>query len=90
VDALAPLERPQEQERAVDGEHQLFGFPTTQANAVVAPIYPKAMPTILTTPEEVDRWLEAEAIDALALQRPLPDDALRIVAKGKKEDGVAA
>ncbi len=48
------------------------------------------MPAILTTPKEVDRWLKAEAIDALTLQRPLPDDALRIVAKGEKEDGVAA
>jgi hypothetical protein len=28
--------------------------------------------------------------DALALQRPLPDDALRIVASGENEDGVAA
>ena len=28
----------------VEGEHQLFGFLTTEANAVVAPIYPKAMP----------------------------------------------
>jgi putative SOS response-associated peptidase YedK len=70
----------------VDGNHELFGFLTTEANAVVAPIHPKAMPVILTSPEEADRWLEAETADALALQRPLPDDALRIVAKGEKED----
>ena len=25
--------------------------------------------------------------DALVLEKPLPDDALRIVAKGEKEDG---
>ena len=59
---------------------------TTEANAVVAPIHPKAMPVILTSPAEVDRWLEADTPDALALQRPLPDDALRIVARGEKED----
>ncbi len=29
-------------------EHQLFGFLTTEANAIVAPIHPKAMPVILT------------------------------------------
>ena len=74
----------------VGGEHQLFGFPTTEANATIAPIHPKAMPVILTTPAEFDRWLEADTLDALALQRPLQDDALRIVAKGEKEDGVAA
>jgi putative SOS response-associated peptidase YedK len=45
------------------------------------------MPVILTTPEEFDLWLEGDTLDALALQRPLPDDALRIVAKGQKEDG---
>jgi putative SOS response-associated peptidase YedK len=28
----------------VDAEHQLFGFLTTEANAIVAPIHPKAMP----------------------------------------------
>jgi putative SOS response-associated peptidase YedK len=35
---------------------------------------------------EAGQWLEADTLDALALQRPLPDDALRIVAKGEKED----
>ncbi len=70
----------------VEGRHELFGFLTTEANAIVAPIHPKAMPVILTVAEEFDRWLEADAIDALKLQRPLPDEALRIVAKGEKED----
>jgi putative SOS response-associated peptidase YedK len=71
----------------VDGQHELFGFLTTEPNAVVAPIHPKAMPVILTTPAEVDLWLSADAPKALELQRPLPDDALRIVASGEKEDG---
>ncbi len=70
----------------VEGNHELFGFLTTEANAVLAPIHPKAMRVILTSSAEVDLWLEAETTDALALQRPLPDDALRIVAKGEKED----
>ena len=43
----------------VEGDHELFGFLTTEANAIVAPIHPKAMPVILTTPAEVDLWLEA-------------------------------
>jgi hypothetical protein len=64
----------------VDGQHELFGFLTTEANAVVAPIHPKAMPVILTTAEEVDLWLLADAPKALELQRPLPDDIMRIVA----------
>ena len=46
------------------------------------------MPVILTRPDEVDRWLEADMPDVLALQRPLPDDALMIVASGEKEDGL--
>jgi putative SOS response-associated peptidase YedK len=70
----------------VEGEHELFGFLTTEANATVAPIHPKAMPVILTTPEEVDLWLGAETPQALKLQRPLPDEILRIVARGEKED----
>jgi hypothetical protein len=44
------------------------------------------MPLIPTTPAEFDRWLQADTVDALALERPLPDGALRIVARGEKED----
>jgi putative SOS response-associated peptidase YedK len=69
------------------GSMSCSAFLTTEANAVVAPIHPKAMPIILTTPEEVDLWLLADAPKALELQRPLPDDALRIIASGEKEDG---
>ena len=42
------------------------------------------MPVILTTPDEVDDWLAAAMADAVALQRPLPDERLRIVAKGER------
>jgi putative SOS response-associated peptidase YedK len=45
------------------------------------------MPVILTRPEEVDLWLAADAPKALELQRPLPDDALKIVVSGEKRTG---
>jgi putative SOS response-associated peptidase YedK len=44
------------------------------------------MPVILTTPDEVETWMTAPPDEALKLQRPLPDRALRIVARGVKED----
>ena len=67
--------------------NDLFAFLTTEPNAEVAPVHPKAMPVILSTREEIDLWLTAPTQDALALQRPLPDGALKIVARGAKKDG---
>jgi hypothetical protein len=47
-------------------------FGSAEPNSVVGPIHPKAMPVILTTPDEVETWLTAPAAEALKLQRSLP------------------
>jgi putative SOS response-associated peptidase YedK len=66
--------------------NDIFAFLTTEPNAEVGAIHPKAMPVILTTPDEVKAWMTAPPDEALKLQRPLPDGSLRIVARGVKED----
>jgi putative SOS response-associated peptidase YedK len=64
----------------------LFAFLTTTPNAEVGAVHPKAMPAILTTREAIEQWLQAPWAEAKHLQRPLPDGALTIVARGTKQD----
>ena len=64
----------------------LFGFLTTEANAEVARHHSKAMPVILTAPDEWETWMTAPWEVAAQLQRPLPDGSLTIVARGPRQD----
>ena len=66
--------------------NDIFAFLTTEPNKEVGAIHPKAMPVILTTPEEIETWMTAPTEQALTLQRPLPDSSLQIVARGLKKD----
>lgn len=68
----------------------LYGFLTTEPNREVGAVHPKAMPVILTNPEEIEVWLNASWDEARTLQRPLPDGALEIVARGEKKDETPA
>ncbi len=54
-----------------------FAMVTCDPNALVAPIHPKAMITILR-PEDHDRWLTGSLDDVTALQQPYADGQMTV------------
>jgi len=68
--AFAGIWRPTERGNA-------YGFLTTEPNAVVAPIHPKAMPVILHD-EDYDRWLSAPWEELKEAVAPYPSQLMRV------------
>ncbi|WP_292042599.1 MULTISPECIES: SOS response-associated peptidase [unclassified Brevundimonas] len=56
----------------------LFAFLTTEPSEPVKSVHPKAMPVILTEPDEIEKWMTAPWEEARRLQKPLPADALQM------------
>lgn len=57
----------------------VFAFLTTAPSEPVKAVHPKAMPVILTDPEEIAAWMRAPWAEAKGLQRALPDGVLEII-----------
>jgi len=75
--------------KPIPGAHLVYGFLTTEPNAVVEPIHDKAMPVVLTTEEEREVWMRAPWDEAK--ETDATGTALRSVARGvDKEDRTAA
>ncbi|MES2294332.1 MAG: SOS response-associated peptidase family protein [Pseudomonadota bacterium] len=70
-----------------NGDHLLYSFLTTAPNEIVKPVHPKAMPVLLLDEAARETWLTGPIEEALALQKPAPDNAVGIVATGPKQDG---
>lgn len=72
--AFAGLWRPRDR----NSEEPYMAFLTCEANEVVGPIHPKAMPVMLR-PSDAERWLTAERADACALARPFAATEMRVL-----------
>ena len=71
----------------VESNHMLFSFLTTDANDTVRPVHEKAMPVLLLDEQARETWMNAPMEEALLLQKPAANDAVRIVSVGPREDG---
>jgi putative SOS response-associated peptidase YedK len=63
--------------RPPDDGRRAYAFLTFEANPIVAPIHPKAMPVMLQ-PEDYCRWLDGEVADACSLAQPFPSQVIRV------------
>lgn len=68
--AFAGIWRPTERGNA-------YGFLTTEPNAIVAPIHPKAMPVILHV-EDYERWLTEDWVNLQSLVASFPSQLMRV------------
>lgn len=63
--------------RAIEDGRRAYAFLTCEPNPLVAPIHPKAMPVMLQ-PEDYERWLDGEVVDACSLAQPFPSQLMKV------------